>query len=209
MEKKSGGSLKIMIDKQKYTFGFTAASLRLNQFVLVAQLNREGKTIDHVRLLGAGKSATGKRMISEYNKRLSNLTLEQTDILIDGILPSQKHIAFLAVCKTNAFIRDFTVEVVREKLLLFDYELSEGDFITFLRTKSEIHPELEEISEKTRHKIRQVTFKILEQAGIIDSVKNKNILSQLVEKDVLRVIANDNKEWLKVLLLSDIDINNA
>jgi len=192
----------------KYQFSFTAASLRLNDFVLTARLKKEHQVVDHVNLLGSGNSATGKRMIREYNKRLATLTDEQLSVLIDGYLSSQKQIAFLAICKTYAFIRDFTVEVIREKLLLFDYEVSDGEFIAFLRRKTESHPELEKITDKTTYKIRQVTFKILEQAGIIDNIKNRHIQSQLIEKDVRKSIANDNKEWFKVLLLSDLDIKN-
>ena len=198
-----------MAVSNSYSFGFTAASMRLNDFVLVAKLKREGQKIDHVNLLGAGNSKTGSRMLLEYTKRLENLSNEQTLQLIEGILPSQKQIAFLAICKAYTFIRDFVVEVVREKVLLFDYCVSEGDFVSFLRRKTEIHPELEEISELTRYKIKQVTFKILEQAGIIDSVKSKNIIPQLIENEVIKAFANDNKEWLKILLLSDADINKV
>jgi len=192
----------------KYQFTFTAASLRLNDFVQVARLKKINQEVDYVNLLGAGKSTTGKRMITEYNKRLAKLTDEQLSVLIDGYLSSQKQIAFLAICKTYAFIRDFTVEVIREKLLLFDYEVSDGEFIAFLRRKTESRPELEKITDKTTYKIRQVTFKILEQAGIIDNIKNRHIQSQLIEKDVRKSIANDNNEWFKVLLLSDLDIKN-
>jgi len=192
----------------KYQFTFTAASLRLNDFVQVARLKKINQEVDYVNLLGAGKSTTGKRMITEYNKRLATLTDEQLSVLIDGYLSSQKQIAFLAVCKTYAFIRDFTVEVIREKLLLFDYEVSDGEFTAFLRRKTESHPELEKITDKTTYKIRQVTFKLLEQAGIIDNIKNRQIQAQLIEKDVRKSIANDNKEWFKVLLLSDLDIKN-
>jgi len=192
----------------KYQFSFTAASLRINNFVQIARLRKENKVVDHVNLLGAGKSATGKRMLTEYNKRLAKLTDEQLSVLIDGYLSSQKQIAFLAICKTYAFIRDFTVEVIREKLLLFDYEVSDGEFIAFLRRKTEVHPELEKITDKTTYKIRQVTFKIMEEAGIIDTIKNRHIQAQLIEKDVRKSIANDNKEWFKVLLLSDLDIKN-
>ena len=192
----------------KYQFSFTAASLRLNDFVQTARLKKEHQVVDYVNLLGAGNSATGKRMIAEYNKRLATLTDEQMSVLIDGYLSSQKQIALLAICKTYAFIRDFTVEVIREKLLLFDYEVSDGEFIAFLRRKTESHPELEKITDKTTYKIRQVTFKILEQAGIIDNIKNRHIQAQFIEKDVRKSIANDNKEWFKVLLLSDLDIKN-
>ena len=198
-----------MIDNEKYTFGFTAASMRLNDFVMIARNLHNGQYIDYINLLGAGKEATGKRLFSEYKKRISNLTADQLDILINGSLPSQKQVAFLAICKTNGFIRDFVVEVVREKLLLFDYKLSDGDFISYLRRKSAIHPELESITETTIRKIKQVSFKILEQAGIIESLKNKIIQPQLIDKDVMDALVTDNKEWLKILLLSDTDINNA
>jgi len=93
-------------------------------------------------------------------------------------------------------------------MLLFDYSLTEGEFITFLRRKTDIHPELEKITDKTTYKIKQVTFKILEQADIISDIRDKMIQPQLIEPEVMRVIANDNKEWLKVLLVSDADINN-
>lgn len=197
-----------MPNQNKYTFGFTAASLRLNDFVKVAKIRLEGVTIDHVNMLGGGKTATGKRMLSEYDKRLSTLTKDQLNILVDGILTSQKQIAFLSVCKTNAFIRDFTVEVIREKFMLFDYNLSDGDYLSFFRRKFDLHPELEKITDKTTYKIKQVTFKILEEAGIIDSIKTRIIQPQLIEKSVMEAIAKDNKEWLKVLLVSDYDIKN-
>lgn len=192
----------------KYQFSFTAASLRLNDFVQVAKLRRANHVVDHVNMLGAGKSSTGIRMIAEYEKRLATLTLDQLQLLTEGSLLTQKQMAFLAVCKTYAFIRDFTVEVLREKMLLFDYEVSEGEFISFLRRKMDSHPELEKITDKTVYKIRQVTFKILEQAGIIDTIKNKTLQPQIMDNDVLNVIAADNKEWFKILFLSDMDIKN-
>lgn len=192
----------------KYQFSFTAASLRLNDFVQVARLKKDNQTVDHVNLLGAGKSATGIRMIAEYEKRLATLTPEQIRLLTEGGLSTQKQIAYLAICKTYLFIREFTVEVLREKLLLFDYSISDGEFISFLRRKLESHPELEKITDKTTYKIRQVTFKILEQAGIIDTIKNRILQPQILDSEVIKAITSDNKEWLKVLLVSDMDINS-
>ena len=191
----------------KYQFTFTAASLRLNDFVQVARLKKDNQVVDHVNLLGAGKSTTGIRMISEYEKRLATLTQDQLRLLTDGGLSTQKQIAYLAICKTYLFIREFTIEVLREKLLLFDYSISDGEFVSFLRRKQESHPELEKITDYTTYKIKQVTFKILEQAGIIDTIKNRTIQPQIIDSEVIKAITADNKEWLKVLLVSDMDIN--
>jgi hypothetical protein len=195
-----------MIESEKYGFSFTASSLRLNEMILVASAIAENRKLDYINELGGGKSTTGKRMLVEFERRISNLTPRQADILINGDFLSQKQIAFLCVCKTYLFIRDFVVEVLREKILVFDYQITEGDYISFYRRKLDLHPEMDKITELTEKKIKQVTFKILEQAGIIDSIKFKVIQPQIIDKKVMDEIALENPNWLKVLFLSDMDI---
>lgn len=193
-------------DVNKYDLGFTASSLRINEAILVADANFNSREIDYINELGNGKESTGKRMLREFQKRLSNLTPEQLEIHADADLTTQKQMAYLSVCKAYAFIRDFVVDVVREKYLLFDYQLTEGDYISFYRRKAEQHPELEKITDKTQNKIKQVLFKILEQSGIIDNVKTKMIQTQLLEDRLVKVIVSDDPDWLKVFLFSDMDI---
>ncbi len=197
-----------MITATKYDFSFTASSLRLTDLQKVAVHYVDGSEIDYVKALGNGNSATGKRMLSEFSKRLSFLTSDEINLLLEADLTTQKQLAFLAVCKTHAFIRDFVVEVLREKVLVFDYECSDGDYITFFRRKSEEHPELEELTEITKNKVRQVTFKILEQAGIIDDIKTKQIQPQILDYQLIKTILSDDAQWLKVFLMSDADIAN-
>jgi|TARA_B110001469_G_C9559697_1_gene277641 hypothetical protein len=197
-----------MVDVHKYDFSFTASSLRLNELCLVARHQLEGTTIDYVNELGNGKSSTGKRMLAEFNKRLSFLTHEELQILVNGDLTSQKHIAFLSVCKAHAFIRDFVIEVLRDKILIFDYDVTEGEYLSFFRRKNELHLEMDDLTDVTQNKVRQVVFKILEQAGVIDSVKHKVIQPQLLEAKLIATVAEDNKQWLKVFFMSDMDIEN-
>jgi len=199
----------LRLELDKYDFSFTASSLRLNELRLVAQHQIEGSEINFTNELGNGKSSTGRRMLAEFTKRLSFLTEDQKELLVYSDLTSQKQIAFLSACKTHLFLRDFVVEVIREKLLIFDYELSEGEYISFYRRKSELHSEMDELTEVTANKIRQVTFKILEQAGIIDNVRSKNIQPQLVSDKVAATIAADDRQWLKIFLMSDMDIENV
>ncbi len=195
-----------MNDDIKYDFSFTASSLRLNEMIMVAKASMEGRTIDYVNELGGGKSTTGKRMLSEFDKRISKLTNEELDLLVNGDLGTQKHIAFISVCKAYLFIRDFVIEVIREKMLVFDYQITEGDYVSFYRRKHDLHPEMEKLTEITEKKIRQVVFKILEQAGIINDVKHKTIQPQLLDAKLMETVIKDNPNWLKVLLVSDMDI---
>jgi hypothetical protein len=65
---------------------------------------------------------------------------------------------------------------------------------------------METLTDLTEKKIKQVTFKILEQSGIINNIKKREIQPQFLNKDLIRVLVEDNPLWLKVLLVSDRDI---
>ena len=197
-----------MVSVERYDFSFTASSLRLNEMKIVAEAKVNLRDIDYVRELGKGKASTGKRMLSEFNKRLSFLTTEEISLLLEGDLIAQKQIAYLSVCKAYGFIRDFVVEVLREKMLVFDYEITDGEYISFYRRKADLHPEMDDLTPITQKKIKQVTFKILEQAEIIDSAKSKMIQPQIVDEAVAKVILSDNPKWLQIFLLGDQDIAN-
>jgi len=110
--------------------------------------------------------------------------------------------------KTYNFIREFVIEVLREKVLVFDYNITEGDYISFFRRKNELHTEMDSLTDKTQYKLKQVTFKILEQAGLIDNVKQRQIQPQILDTQTISAIVSDNKEWLKIFFMSDIDIEN-
>jgi hypothetical protein len=196
------------MDNEKYAFSFTTSSLRMNEMIEVSKAIVEKREIDYVNELGRGNSITGNKMLKEFNKRISNLTSSQVDILINGDFLSQKQIAFLSICKTYLFIRDFVVEVLREKILVYDYQITEGDYISFYRRKLDLHPEMDTLTTLTENKIKQVTFKILEQAGIINNIKHKVIQPQIIDKKVMDAFAADNPKWLKILFMSDTDITN-
>lgn len=195
-----------MTDPHKYSFSFTTASLMINGMVQIAESKRNNSDFNYIEILGNGKSATGKKYYAELKKRLKNLTSDEVDVLIDGDLQTQKQICFLAVCKTYGFINDFTIEVLRNKLLVFDYEITDGDYLSFFRGKMQEHEELEKLTEQTQQKIKGVIFKIYEQSGIIDHVKTKIIQPQFVDSKVLETIRKDNPNWLKIFLISDTDI---
>ena len=191
----------------KYDVSYTAFSLRVNDFVNVAKALVDNQEVD-IENLGGGKSQTGKRQLNVITKRLEKLTAKEINLLIDSDFTTQKQISLLAACKAHLLIAEFVIEVLREKLLLFDYQFSEGEFISFFRNKCESDLQLDELSETTKAKAKQVLFKILEQAGYIDSVSNKMIQPQILTPELIKVVAEDDKNWLKVFFMSDMDIDN-
>ncbi len=196
----------------KYILSFTAASLRLNEMVKVATaaLDNAGGDLAMVKESGvvfsSVKIRTSDREFREVRKRLETLTPDQTAILIRGDLISQKQIAFLSVCKRYTFIQDFAVDVIRDKVLVFDYQLNESDYKSFINSKLSLHTELEEFSESTLKKAKQVMFRILEQAGIINNPVDKQIQPQILQQDVINATVRDDPAWLKIFMMSDKDI---
>jgi len=196
----------------EYIFSFTAASLRLNESVIVAKYAIEHSITDLKQVKSAGvvfgsvKLGTSDRQFREIRKRLEELTPTQLEILSIGDLISQKQIALIAVCKHYEFIKDFIIEVVREKVLVYDYQLNESDFNSFIKNKQQVHPELEKFEDSTFNKAKQVMFHILEQAGIIDNPKDKRIQPQLLSPTVVKAIVADDRNLLKIFMFSDRDI---
>ncbi len=198
----------VNINKNKYNFSYTGFSLRIPEMLKMAESLYYDESFDHIEELGGGKEATAKKFRNEINKRLKLLTNEQLELFVKGGFTSQTQIGFLSICKAHGFIRDFMIEIIREKYLLFDNILTNGDYISFFRTKLENHSEMVKLKDKSTQKIQQVTFKILEQAGIINNINDKMIQPQLLEEDVIKLIVNENSNWLKIFMVSDLDINN-
>ena len=98
------------------------------------------------------------------------------------------------------------IEVIRDKVLVFDYQLNESDYNSFINSKTPVHPELENFSESTRKKAKQVMYRILEQASIINNANEKTIQPQILQQDVIHAIIKEDPAWLKIYMMSDRDI---
>lgn len=202
-----------MKDQPKYSLAFTAASLRLNDMVMAAKAIKEHGIADYRELsemhvdFKSDKAETSRRSFREIRNRLGQLTSDQLEILAEGGLIQQKQIAFLAVCKHYSFIKDFVIEALWDKTMVFNYQINESDFNSFINRKIPLQPELETFSESTIKKAKQVLFHILEQAGIINNAKDKMIQPQFLQPSILKAVAEDDPMWLRIFMMPDQDLN--
>ncbi|BDD02223.1 hypothetical protein PEPS_45030 (plasmid) [Persicobacter psychrovividus] len=188
---------------KKYSFTFTLSLLRLSEFSMVmnALLRGQGTKDELILNFGNGKIKTGSLLYSELSKRAKALTPEQQEFYLDADLPTQKLLALLAVCKVYPFIRDFILEVLRNKVLLFDDQLSRLDYDRFFENKKELHDEVLALSENTERKVRRAIFGILLEAGLIEGEDGQyQIQRPWVSGRLEQVIRQDKEEWLMVLL---------
>ena len=200
---------------KKYTFSFTAASALVKETMVIAELYLKHNDWSKVEMdviqnnvLQKNKTNTIRRELFEIKKRLSNLNQNELNLLVNGDMNTTKMMIYLSIVKTYSFIYEFVNEVLNNKFIQFERYLSDADYAKFIDSKTNTHPELEVISEKTVAKVKQVTFKILEQIGIIDSLKTKMIIKPYLENSCVETIVNDNPMMLSAFLYSDGEIKN-
>lgn len=209
--------MKNSIEIERYKFSFTAGSALLQESLIVARLlvdnqfdwdKAKEKTYTE-NLLQKNRSKTIEKIFSLVKKRLSNLSQPQLILLSQASLPESKILILLAIVKTHNIILDFITEVLRDKYFSFDFQLTQADYNSFCREKEVEHPELSAISESTFKKIKQVTFKILEQTELIDSVKTGLIKKPYISEEIEHAIVVDNPLYLAALLYDNNDIQSA
>ncbi len=198
----------------KYLLSYTAVSLQANEAETIVNLYKTNldwvsveKQVVEYNALQKGTIATRKREFIEFKKRLQTLTAEQLNYYEDASSSDVKNLTMLSCFKLYNFIYDFATEVMRNKLLLFDFQLINSDYESFYDSKRVAYDNLNTISEGTQYKLKQVMFKMFEQAEFIDSVKNKNIQKPYLSQELIKLIVEDDPKYLSAFLYNDYEIN--
>ncbi len=198
----------------KYILSYTTASLSVYESEVMAGLYLESDDWSSVResvidenVLQKGSLTGRKRLFIELQKRLETLTSEQLAFYVDASSSDVKNLTMLSCFKLYGFIYDFATEVMRKKLLLFDFQVLNSNYESFYDSKAVSFENLNTISEATQKKLKQVMFKMFEQAGFIDSVKTKNIQKPYLSEELIKLIVQDDPKYLSAFLYSDNEIN--
>lgn len=195
---------QLMSQSQIYRFSFTAASLMLVELITYATILVEnGFNLDVLQYqsLNKDKANTGKREFAELKIRLSTLSNDELVLLTESNISTQRLLAYIACCRSYRYIREFVLEVVLDKLSVYNHQVTEMDYSAFFNRKCIDHEELENLADTTKAKIRRVVFKILQQAGLIDNIKSKNIIIPIVDSRLENVIRDTNPNDLALLLM--------
>lgn len=162
------------MSNDRYSLSFTTGSLFHRESVKLAALYLDLGDWDSVRnkviaenLLQTRTLNTLKRVCREVISRLRTLSLGELKFLVEVSHQEQAYLLWIAVCRRYRFIADFAVEVLRERHITLKSDLTHEGFDSFFSRKAEWHLELDEITQATRGKLRQVLFKMLREADLL------------------------------------------
>jgi hypothetical protein len=190
---------------------FTTGTLLYQESLTVAKLFEEIDDWDAVRqrviddnLLQMRTLNASKRVFREVASRLKQLTPDQLALLHTGERQEQNHLLWLAICKRYRFIYDFAVEVMHEKFIRLDLNLSYDAYDIFFNHKAEWRPEVEGVAESTRKKLRQVVFKMMREANLLTS--DNQIVPAMPTPREIDVITADSPSLLLAFPISPTEI---
>lgn len=196
-----------------YIFSYTAATLMLHETDEVMKRYLEYKDWDKVKdlvieenIMQKQSVSSRKRVFAEIKRRIESLTSNQLEFVNEANSSDIRNLIFLSILKTYRFIFEFMAEVISKKVLMFDYKILNSDYETFFESKKYAVEQLENITEATQYKLKQVLFRILEEAMVIDNTKSKNILKPHLSGEVIELIVKDNPVYLKAFLYTDYEI---
>lgn len=186
-----------MLTKEKYKMSFTSSSLRSRESAVIADLYLRLSDWDAVsnevlseNILQLNTVSSQKRIFAEIKLRLTHLNIQELQILATDDSADTEVILWLAICRTYTFIGEFAKEVIHEKYISFQRTIDISDYDLFFEKKSILHPELNELTDSTQGKLRQVIFKLLRESNIIN--RNNEILSAYFSQEVSQLLTAED-----------------
>lgn len=189
--------------RPKLNMSFTVGSLLARESLLLLELYRKHQDWSKAKteavetnILQTNKTSSCQRIVTELYSRLKLLKEEELALLDSGSSHDQQHILWLAFCRKYLFAYSFATEIIRDKLSRANNELADIDFKLFYEAQELTHPELEKISERQKNRLRQVLFRTMKEANIID--KHKMIQPTTLNDDLLSLLSKNNKKDLLI-----------
>lgn len=196
-----------------YRLSFTAASFRLAESVRLAELYQQYADWEKVKqtaiaddVLQLGRTATVIRESRELIHRLKKLSDNELLYLTQTDTITQRQMILISICRTYEFVRQFVLDVVRVNYQRFEFEISDSDYRRFFDQQAALHDELDQLSDTSKAKIRQVLFQILAGAGYIMSTQQRIIMQPVVLDSLINLIRQTRPADLPLLLFNDRDL---
>jgi hypothetical protein len=194
-----------------YSMAFTTGSLLHNDSLKIASLFLASGSWKDVsakavkdNILQSRTLSSSKKITVEICSRLKLLNKKELQLLIKGTSQEQAFILWVAICRKYKFIYEFAVEVVRENFLSFQYELTYSDYDTFFNSKASWNEQLAHIADSTKAKARQVIFRMLREANLLNT---KNMINPVILSSIIiEAITSKSQKDLRLFPINETDL---
>ncbi len=164
--------------EKRYTSSLTSGDLLMREIADIVEAfdAYDGLTVQKVlnkgNYMNTGSDETAKRIVSEAVRRIKAVNKKAIwQLFKKSNEKERKLILFYAVLLTYDLAFDFYLDVVHEKWINFQFDLSARDFNDYVEQKARVNDELEKKSKRSITDMGINLIKIMRQTGILDNGK--------------------------------------
>lgn len=194
-----------------YRLSFTTGGLLRAEAVAIAGLlvtapdaaTARARAVE-LNLVQQRTTASTVRVTREVVQRVGELPPSGVEMVAQGSVDDSRQLMWLAACLRYRFLRDFGREVVRDRLVSGRSTVEQADFDMFWNLQSSWVDALRDTANSTRIRLRQNTFLMLREAGLLDD--QRRVLPTNLSPGVVAVIANAGNELLLSFPIHDAQV---
>ena len=139
---------------------------------------------------------TARRQARLIKKRLVLMKPALWEMIVkaDSGLATQAVMA--AAIKHSRLLGDFMNTVVREHWRTFQKSITITDWNHFMETCAQVDPKVENWSDSTRAKLKQVVFRILAEAKYVENTRSLMLQPVLIEPELLTYLKSNAEDYV-------------
>ena len=187
----------------KYNGEIVAGSLLINESRKIARLllndadsDAWHKAIVIDNILQKRSPVAAKRQARLIKNRLSLMKPDLWEIVDDGSSDVAIQALLSASIKHSRLVGDFMDTVIRQHWQTFQEKISTKDWKDFLEICAQVDPKVDEWTESTRSKLKQIVFRILAESKYIASTRSPKLLPVSIVPDVKQYLVKNSEDYV-------------
>jgi hypothetical protein len=186
-----------------YKSDLNGGSLMVRESRIIANLLLQGASDeDWVRMIQDNNAlqkrtpATAKRFAQSIRKRLELLEPEFWKALRDGDDELATQVAFVSVLERNLLFLEFMESVVKDAYAGHVVKIELYQWADFLEDCGNKDPKIYAWKDSTKHKMGTVVFRILFEAGYLESARTPKLKNVLIRPEIKDMLENTFRKRL-------------
>ena len=193
---------------EDYSAKLTGEPFLYNETKIIGRYLLEGANEEELKkqnieenLIKHKKISSVKRDNAPIFRRLKVMSKEMLEEFVCSDIETSKYILLYAIMKTDKLVRDFVIEVYKDKLYMRKEYIEKCDIDNWYEEKCILSRTLKERTESTAVKLKQVIMKILQDSGLVIKEKNMYRIMRplLKEKFIAMLEKNGDIEYAKAI----------
>ena len=137
-----------------------------------------------------------KRQARLIKNRLSLMKPDLWVIVDNGSADVAIQALLAAAIKHSRLVGDFMDTVIRQHWQTFKEKISAKDWKDFLEICAQVDPKVDEWTETTRSKLKQIVFRILAESKYIASTRSPKLLPVSIVPDVRQYLVKNLEDYV-------------